>query len=175
MPCVLFLFSQNFGCAFSMPSTVLTISQQWLVWLTWNKKEMHMVDTAWTMWHWPLTSPMTLTLDFPRSNFEIKNCISGIVGLVDVKWKSSKSVRYWNSYMTLLFDHTHDLDLEVSRLFEIALLQGWGGRLTWNERNVRVSSGQGKVREIPDLGKVREFCWRSGKKMNIGKSQGICI
>ena len=40
---------------------------------------------------------------------------------------------------------------------------------------IRVSSGQGKVREIPDLAKVRE---KSGNfvegqgKMNIGKSKG---
>ena len=43
----------------------------------------------------------------------------------------------------------------------------------------RVSSGQGKVREIPDLANVREksgnFVEGQGKKMNIGKSQGICI
>ena len=40
----------------------------------------------------------------------------------------------------------------------------------------RVSSGQGKVREIPDLAKVREksgnFGEGQGKKMNVGKSQG---
>ena len=44
---------------------------------------------------------------------------------------------------------------------------------------LRVSSGQGKFREIPDLAKVREnsgyFDEGQGKKMNIGKSQGICI
>ena len=46
----------------------------------------------------------------------------------------------------------------------------------------RVSSGQGKVREIPDLAKVRE---KSGNLFKVrekneyweksGKSQGICI
>ena len=39
-----------------------------------------------------------------------------------------------------------------------------------------MSSGQGKVREIPDLAKVREksgnFVEGQGKKNNIGKSQG---
>ena len=36
--------------------------------------------------------------------------------------------------MTLPFDHTDDLDLdlEVSE-FEVALSQEWHGRLTWNE------------------------------------------
>ena len=39
--------------------------------------------------------------------------------------------------MTLPFDHTHDLDLGVSRSeYEIALSQEWDGRLTWNETGV---------------------------------------
>ena len=39
--------------------------------------------------------------------------------------------------MTLPFDHTHDLDLGVSRSeFQIALSQEWDGRLTWNEKDV---------------------------------------
>ena len=52
-------------------STLLDISQEWLVWLIWNEKEMHRLDTGWTMWPWSLTSPMTLTFDFSRSNFKI--------------------------------------------------------------------------------------------------------
>ena len=36
--------------------------------------------------------------------------------------------------MVLPFDHTHDLDLEVSRSkFEIALFEEWEGWLTWSE------------------------------------------
>ena len=39
--------------------------------------------------------------------------------------------------MTLSFDHTHDLDIEISRSeSEIALSQEWDGRLTWNEKDV---------------------------------------
>ena len=39
--------------------------------------------------------------------------------------------------MTLPFDHTHDLDLGVSRWeSEIALSQEWGGGLTMNEKDV---------------------------------------
>ena len=39
--------------------------------------------------------------------------------------------------MTLLFDHTHDLDLGVSRSeSEIALSQEWGGRLIMNKKDV---------------------------------------
>ena len=50
------------------------------------------------------------------------------------------------------------------------------------EQKIRVSSGQGKVREIPDLAKVREksgnFVEGQGKNEyweKSGKSQGICI
>ena len=39
--------------------------------------------------------------------------------------------------MTLPFDHTHDLDLGVSRSeSEIALSQEWGGQLTMKEKDV---------------------------------------
>ena len=63
------------------------------------------------------------------------SCISGIVGLIDVKWKVSELIGYWAHYMT--FDHTRDLDLGVSRSeSEIALPQEWDGRLTWNEKDV---------------------------------------
>ena len=61
---------------------------------------------------WPLTSLMTLTLDVSRSNFEI--ALSGIVALIDVKWKGSDLIWYWADCMTLPFDHTHDHDLGVS-------------------------------------------------------------
>ena len=65
--------------------------------------------------------------------------ISGIVGLIDLKWKWSELIWYWADCMTLPFDHTHDLDLgvEISRSeSEIALSQEWDGRLTWNEKDV---------------------------------------
>ena len=44
--------------------------REWLVRLMWNEKEVHLLDTGWTMWSWPLTSPMTLTFDFSRLNSE---------------------------------------------------------------------------------------------------------
>ena len=104
-------FFKNFGCVFSRSNTILAISQEWLVWLMWNEKEVHWLDTGYNIWPWPLTSLMTLTLDVSRSNFEI----SGIVGLIDVKWKGSELIWYWADCMTLPFDHNHDLDLGVSR------------------------------------------------------------
>ena len=76
----------------------------------------------------------------PVGCFKVKfrnSSISGIVGLIDVKWKGSELIWYWADCMTLPFDHTHDLDLGVSRSeSEIALSQEWGGRLTMNEKNV---------------------------------------
>ena len=36
-----------------------------------NEKEVHLLDTGYYMWHWPLTSRKTLTLDVSRSNFEL--------------------------------------------------------------------------------------------------------
>ena len=85
--------------------------------------------------------------------------IPGMVGPIDVKRKGSALVGYWVPYMTLTFDHTHDLDFGVSRSesdcmtlpfdhthdldfgvsrseSEIALSQEWGGRLTKNEKDV---------------------------------------
>ena len=39
--------------------------------------------------------------------------------------------------MVIPFDHTHDLDLVVSKSkFEIALFEEWEGWLTWNERDL---------------------------------------
>ena len=88
-----------------------------------------------------LTFDLSDDLDLVFFNVKFRNiCISGIVGLIGVKWKGSEFmelVRYWAYRMTLLFDHTYDPDLQVSRSeFEIALSQEWDGRLTWNERNM---------------------------------------
>ena len=37
----------------------------------WNEKEVHQLDTGYSMWPWPMTSLMTLTLDFSMSDFNI--------------------------------------------------------------------------------------------------------
>ena len=59
-----------------------------------------------------------------------------LVGLIDVKWKGSELIWYWAICMTLPIDHTHDLDLGVSRSeSEIALYQEWGSLLTMNEKD----------------------------------------
>ena len=130
------IFFKIFRYVFSGSNTILAISQECLVRLMWNKKEVHRLDTGYDMWPWPLTSLMTLTLDVSRSNFD-NRFISGIVGLIDLKWKGSELIWFWADCMNLPFDQTHDLDLGVSRSESgIALSQEWGGRLTWNKNDV---------------------------------------
>ena len=54
------------------------------------------------------------SIKFPMCFFKVKHYlghISGMVGLIDVKWKGSALVGHWVQYMTLTFDLTHDLDL----------------------------------------------------------------
>ena len=81
-----------------------------------------------------MTLTFDLTHDLDLGCFKVKfrnSSISGIVGLIDVKWKGSELIWYWADCMTLPFDHIHDLDFGVSRSdFEIALSQEWGGLLT---------------------------------------------
>ena len=87
---------------------------------------------------------MTLTFDFTHDldigcfTVQFRNSsISGIVGLIDVKWKGSELIWYWANCMTMPFDHTRYLVVRVSRSeSEIALSKEWGGRLTINEKDV---------------------------------------
>ena len=130
------IFFKNFGCVFSRSNTILAISQEWLVQLIWNEKEVHWLDTGYNMWTWPLTSIMTLTLDISRSNFEIALSQELLVWLM---WNENELIWYCADCMTLPFDYTHDLDLgvEISRSeSKIALSQDWDGWLTWNEKDV---------------------------------------
>ena len=87
-----------------------------------------------------VTLSFDLTYDLDLGCFKVKfrnSCISGIVGLIDVKWKGSELIWHWAGCITLLFNHTHDLDLGVSRSkSEIALSQEWGVRLTWNKKDL---------------------------------------
>ena len=102
----------------------------------WSKKEVHWLDSGYKMLPLPLTPLMTLTLDVAKSKFR-NSGISGIVGLIHVKWIGSELIGYCADYMTLTFDQTHDLDLGVSRPeSERALSQEWDVWLTWNEKDV---------------------------------------
>ena len=76
------IFFKNFGCVFTRSITILAISQEWLVRLMWNEKEVHWLDTGYNMWPWPLTSLMTLTLDVSRTNFEITLSLELLVCLM---------------------------------------------------------------------------------------------
>ena len=103
------IFFKNFGCVFSRSNTILAISQEWLVRLMWNEKEVHRLDTGYNMC---LTFDLTHDLDLGYFKVKFRNSsISGIVGLIDVKWKRGQSIWYWADYMTLPFGHSHDLDL----------------------------------------------------------------
>ena len=85
-----------------------------------NEKEVHWLDTGYNLWPWPLTSLMTLTLDFSRSNFEIalspellvwcdmkRKWVNMTLGrLYDLalwphpwSWRWSFKVRVWNSFI----------------------------------------------------------------------------
>ena len=108
---------------FSRSNTILAISHEWLVRLIQYR-----------------TLTFDLTHDIDLGCFKVKfrkSSLSGIVGLIDVKWKGSELIWYWANYMTLPFDHAHGLDLGISRSeSEIALSQEWVGQLTMNEKDV---------------------------------------
>ena len=89
------IYFKNFGCVSSRSNIILAISQEWLVQLMWNEKEVHRLDTGYNMQPWPLTSLMTLTFDVSRSNLKIT---AWIFGLIDMKWKGIKSIGYWADY-----------------------------------------------------------------------------
>ena len=87
-------------------------------------------------------------------NAEARNCAILLVNSMPCKWlpfgKQRTELEMWFKVPTFSFKN-----IKISGKF-IA-------KSTW------VSSGQGKVREIPDLAKVREFCWRPGKKWILRK------
>ena len=88
-----------------------------------------------------LTFDLTHDLDLGYFNVKFRNSsISGIVGLIDVKWKRGEL------FCNLILGRLYDLALwphpwpwprvEISRSeSEIALSQEWDGRLTWNEKD----------------------------------------
>ena len=105
-------------------------------WFDWCETKSALVG----YWVQYMTLTFDLTHDLDLGCFMVKfgnSSISGIVGLIDVKWNGSELIWYWAYCMTLPFDHTHDLDLGVSSSeSEVALSQEWGGRLTMNEKDV---------------------------------------
>ena len=129
------IFFENLGCVFSRSNTLLDIYQEWLVRMMWNEKEVHWLDTGWTMWPWHLTSPRTWTFDFSSSNFKITVSEELLSDWCETKrpWPCSFKVKDWNSLILgmgvgALIDteekgcesiiHDHDCDLWVT-------LVGW--------------------------------------------------
>ena len=94
-------FLLKFGCYFSRSNTFLVISKEWLVWLMWDEMEVNRLDTGHNMWHWPLTSPMTFTLDVARSNFVIALSQELLVWLM---WNETK-------WVNMILDRLYDLAL----------------------------------------------------------------
>ena len=97
-----------------MSNTPLDISHEWLVRLMWNEREVHRLDAGWTMWPWPLTSPVTLNFDFLRSTFKIavfrelssdwcktkRKQINDILGWPHPwPWLCSLNVEVWNYHI----------------------------------------------------------------------------
>ena len=69
---------------------------------------------------------------FSRSNTLLD---SGMVGLIDVKWKGGASVGHWVNYVTLTFDLTHDLDLWFFKVkFQNSCIWGIVIWLMWNKK-----------------------------------------
>ena len=123
---------------FSRSNIILAISQEGLVRLMWNERKCISwilgiicdLDLWHHLWPWPYVS---------RSNFEIAVSQELLLVWCEMKRKRIDRILGWLRYMILpfAFDHTHDLDLGVSRSESwITLSQEWDGRLTWNEMNV---------------------------------------
>ena len=78
-------------------------------------------------WPWPLI--------FKVKFWKSRN--SGMGCPIDMEQKGCEATECWNQVATFNFDLTYDLDLEFSTSnFEIAVSREWGGRLTWNERDM---------------------------------------
>ena len=126
----LWIFFKNFGCVFfKLKHAFGHISGM-----------VGPIDMKWkgstSVGYWVYYMTLIVDIGCLKVKF-LNNCISGIVGLIDLKWKASESMGYWANFMALPFDHTHELELEVSRSdFEIVLSQWWDGWLTWNKKDV---------------------------------------
>ena len=90
-------FPRKFWMCFFKVKHFIGHLRMWLVRLMWNEKEVHRLDIGWTMWPWPLTSPMTLTFDFSRSNFKI--AVSE--GLLSDWCETKKKQIIWDTGLTV--------------------------------------------------------------------------
>ena len=76
--------------------------------------------------------------NFRMCFFKVKHSIghiSGMVGPIDVKRKGGASVGYWENYVILTFDLTHDLDLWFLKVkFQNSCIWGIVIWLMWNKK-----------------------------------------
>ena len=70
-----------------------------LVWLMLNEKKVSSYDTGPTVWHCPLTTPMTLTMKFQGQGLKLYVYISGMERPIDMGWKGCETSI-----------HDHDID-----------------------------------------------------------------
>ena len=106
------------------------ISQEWLVSLTWNKRDMNWYAVRSTVWPWLLTQPWPWPWIFKFKFWNI--CASVTVGLIDLDWRRYGSIGFW----TLIFDPTHNLDLVFQGPIWNSFYSGMVAQLTWNEMYV---------------------------------------
>ena len=121
--CYLAIFLYQFRMCFFKVKHYFGHIPGMVVRLMWNEKEVHRLDTEYNMWPWPFY--LTHDLDLVYFNVKFRNsCISGIVGLIDLKWKGSESMGYWADCMTLPFDHIHNLTRSFKVRVRNSLISG---------------------------------------------------
>ena len=94
---ILVFCSPKISDVFSRLTTTGAISHKWMVQLTWKEVKVHLLDARQTIWPWPLTWSMTLTLDFSMSNFEIAVSCELLVWLMS----NGKEVNQLNNRLTI--------------------------------------------------------------------------
>ena len=71
----------------------IAVSQELLVWLMWNGKEVRWYDSGPTVWHCSLTTPMTLTLEFQGQSLKLLYLRNGAAD-----WHGTKRIRVIHSW-----------------------------------------------------------------------------
>ena len=74
----------------------IAVSRELLVWLIWNEKAVSWYDSGPTVWHCPLTRPMTLTLEFQGQNLKQLYLRNGVAD-----WHGTKRMWVIHSCMIL--------------------------------------------------------------------------
>ena len=146
------IFFKNLGCVFSRSNTILAISEELLVQLIWNEKEVHRLDTGYNMWpwFWPHSWPWPwMFQDQIWKKLYLRSCWCD---WCEMKRKRIYRILGWLCDLAL-WSH---LDLGVSRSeSEIAFSQEWDGQLTWKKKDVMVSG-------LSYLYNGNPYTWKNG-------------